>query len=127
MIQSIIDGITKTITTKYDKSFFSISCPNSYVEHGISNRVRRFYPIKITYSPTSDESFAEFNDVLETLFVLLKDIETDIGVLHGEKILGEFVDGNLQMSVQYSVFTTILQETGEKMENMGVETTTIKE
>lgn len=127
MIQSIIDGITKTITTKYGTSSFSILCSNPYTERGIGNRSRRFYPIQITYSPTTDEPVAECNDVLETLFVLLKDIETEIGVLHGEKMSGENIDGKLQFSVQYSVFVTVIQETEEKMENIGVGTTTIKE
>ena len=119
MIQAIIDGIIKAIRTEYDKSFriytesieqglkepcFFVRCLSPMNEREISDRYRRTYPFMITYFPSTKEPYAECQNVCETLFGLLNDVETDVGVVHMTETSGEVVDGNLQFSMQCQVF-----------------------
>ena len=137
MIQAIIDGIIKAIRTEYDKSFriytesveqgliepcFFVRCLNPTHEREISDRYKRFYPFMITYFPSTDEPRSECQTVCETLFGLLNDVETDIGIVHMSEISGEIVDGNLQFSMQCSVFARPVPEAVDDMGELSVDT-----
>ena len=140
MIQSIINGIIKAIRTEYDKSFriytesteqgliepcFSLLCLNPSTDRQMGNRYMRYFPFMITYFPSSDEPVAECNAVCETLFGLLNDVETDIGVVHAFGTPGgKVVDGVLHFDIQYQVFAQLEVDLGDRMNELAVDTTT---
>lgn len=141
MIQAIIDGIIKTIKTEYGKSFriytesveqgliepcFFVRCLSPMNEREVSDRYRRTYPFMITYFPSTEEPYSECHGVCETLFGLLNDVETDIGVVHMSETSGEIVDGNLQFSMQCQVFASVDKESDGGMDGVSIGTAIVR-
>lgn len=135
MIQSIINGCIGAIRTKYDMSYriytesieqgliepcFSILCLSPLTNREIGQRHMRTFPLMITYFPCGDEPKKECNMVCEELFGLLGSISTDIGIFHSMQMSGEVVDGNLQFKVEFKVPAMLVEEQGEPMEEITV-------
>lgn len=104
MVQSIMDGITAAIKTKYDDSCFSISCQNTADVQKAVSRHRRVNIFLVKYFPTSTEGEAECFEVMESLYDLLSIISVGTSKLRGTELGGKIVDGVLQFQVTYSFF-----------------------
>ncbi len=104
MVQSIMDGITAAIKTKYDDSCFSISCQNIADEQKAVSRHRRVNIFLVKYFPPSTEGEAECFEVMESLYDLLSIISVGTSKLRGTELGGKIVDGVLQFQVTYAFF-----------------------
>lgn len=119
MVQSIMDGITAAIRTKYDESYsiytesaeqgferpcFSISCENATDEQKAISRRQRVNVFMIKYIPGAEESVAECMTVMENLYDLLSIVNAGTLKLRGTKLSGKMGNGVLQFQVTYAFF-----------------------
>ena len=126
MIQKIIDGICQALSSKFTEQSYEIYTES--VEQGLhvpcfsvlmleatmqrhgTHRYYKVYPFSIHYFPSTEESYAECQAVMERLYRILELISTEIGNIRGTELSGQISDGVLVFTVNYELFA------GEKTE-----------
>lgn len=120
MIEGIIAGIINAIKTEFGAAYkvydeipeqglkepcFYVKFVTPTTTRAVGRRFKKSYVFNITYFPKdTDNPNAECIGIVEQLFAALQDIVADGITVHADaEITGQFVDGNLQVKVGYTV------------------------
>lgn len=135
MIEGVIAGIIAAIKTEFGAEYRvydeipeqGLKEPCFYVKfitpttvRAVGRRFRKAYVFNITYFPKDAiNPSTECRKAEERLSVALQDIIADGITVHADaEITGQFIDGNLQVKVGYTIPAMLGEEKVDNMENL---------
>lgn len=135
MIEGVIAGIINSIKFEFGAEYrvydeipeqglkepcFYIKFVTPTTTRAVGKRFKKSYVFNITYFPKDTiNPNTECIKVEERLSAVLQDIVADKIVVHADaEITGQFIDGNLQVKVGYTVPAMLGEDKVDNMENL---------